>query len=219
MSNTRCGRIFARSLNRHCGHGAYFFSDGACTMDKQCPWSAGAKRCPDIFRQACSDCAIANFAVRVETFVEISEIVFCQQHDQYYVGVCCRCKIFQHNGVVLLHLGEQHRIGLCGYQIGCIPLGLWSSGWSSGLLKRSYKVTFETAPGLLKTRFLGPFLTIILIYPSFFDVCVRHGDNLSRCIQILHCKCFLIPLNLIDEIVKVGLAWIGSFIFRSISWM
>ena len=45
-------------------------------MAYQCPWSAGAKRCPDLFRQVFSDYAVASFAVGVFTSDDSFAIAF-----------------------------------------------------------------------------------------------------------------------------------------------
>ena len=146
------------------------------------------------FRSQCSDLAW-----------EIRDCIR-QQSYQGSVGLCCYCKIYQRQGVVLLHLGENRCIGLCSVHICCISLGLWCPWWSLGFLECLSKVILEVVPYFLEARFLGPLSTIILIQPAFFDVWLRHRDNLSMCIHICTATAYLFH-SIFYKLFREGFAW------------
>ena len=70
-----------------------FWSDGFGFLYARWPCSSGAKRCTNFSRRAFSDCAIVSFAVRVATWIDISEIVFVNSATEV-VSACVAIAIF-----------------------------------------------------------------------------------------------------------------------------
>ena len=140
-----------------------FWLDEAPTLVERCLLWTGAKQCPDIFRRAFYDCSVASFAVRVVTWVDRSAIVFINSATDFLLA-CVAVARFAIAMMWSCYISVIHRrIGLYGLHIGCIPLGLRSTGLSLCFHKRCCKVSLEIAPVLIEPRFAGPFLTIILI--------------------------------------------------------
>ena len=127
-------------------------SDGVELLDTRCHCPAVVYWCPNFLIRSFSDCAVASFAVRWATWLDISDIVFVSSATD----VLSAC-------VVLMHLGENFHISLCSVYVRCIAFGIWSSWGSPIILEGPSKVSLEFSPCFVTLCLARLFLAIVVI--------------------------------------------------------
>ena len=108
--------------------------------------------------------------------------------------------------MVLLHLRQKRRVGLCGLYIDRIYFGLRSPGGYLRLFKGYHEVIFKVTPRFVESLFAGPLPEPILIELAFLNVCKRHIDSLGGRTRVLDRDRFLVPFNFLNTFFEKGFA-------------